>query len=45
MVQILNVMENPSMDDFGNFRILKWRCEVPYVWPYFVEIFPYIALI
>jgi hypothetical protein len=28
------------------FRILKWRyVKVPYFWPYFVGIFPYIGLI
>ena len=29
----------------GNSRILKKRyCTVPYVWPYFVGIYPYIGL-
>ena len=29
----------------GNSRILKWRyVNVPYFWPYFAGIFPYIAL-
>jgi hypothetical protein len=29
----------------GNFRILKWRyVNVPYVWPYFGGISPYIGL-
>ena len=36
-------IESPKFN--GNSRILKWRyVNVPYVWPYFGGISPYIAL-
>ena len=39
----ISILRFPKIN--GNFRILKWRyVNVPYFWPYFAGIFPYIGL-